>query len=351
MLLPSIQAMRGAFPEASIDFLTLESNREALTIIGAVNGIRTIDTRSPRAFIRTWRSISSQLRREHYDLIIDFEQFARFSALLTDQIGAETSIGFITKGQHRHLLYTHGVHYDNEIHITRSFYSLVARAGVTAPFSPEIVLPNIAKLRERGHIILQEFGISPELPIAILHIGTSENFKDRRWAPRNYAELAERLRDLHGFQIILTGLPDESHLIRMTRQNLRSEKQILDLGGRLSFADYFALFTAADIVVSADTAAVHLASAVQTPVVGLYGPNTPKLYGPWGRHCSALYAAYPCSPCITNFNGKINTCRHPDGRGACMAAVSVDMVHAAIENTYLRPDAPHRLGKTPVRLR
>lgn len=348
MLLPSIQALHATFPEAEIDFLTLESNRDALHSLGVVKRITTIDTSSLYAFLRSWQAAVTQLAAIGYDLAIDFEQFARFSALITRQTGAASTIGFDTRGQHRHHLYSSAVEYDNHVHITRSFYALVARSGVTVPFSSSIVLPTIAPMRETGDNVLKNLGIPRDLPVAVMHIGTSENFHERRWAPQRYAELAELLRDRHGFQILLTGLPDELHLIRATWQHLKSVERIHDLGGQLKFADYFAMITVADLVISADTAAVHLASAARIPVVGLYGPNTPDLYGPWGENGTALYAAFSCSPCITNFNGKINTCRHPDGRGACMAALSVDMVYAAIEKTYLSPDAPHRLGRRPV---
>lgn len=345
MLLPSIQALHYTFPEAEIDFLTLESNRDALHSLGIINRITTIDTSTLYTFIRSWQAVAANLPRVGYDLAIDFEQFARFSALINMQISAITTIGFATRGQHRHSLYSTAIEYDNYVHITRSFYSLVANAGVAVPFSADIVLPTTSVVRERGISILRNIGISTTLPVAVMHIGTSENFRERRWSPQRYAELAVLLRDRYGFQILLTGLPDESHLIHATRQQLKSVDQVHDLGGRLEFTDYFALIAASDLVISADTAAVHLASALQIPVVGLYGPNTPELYGPWSKNGIALYSALSCSPCITNFNGKLNTCKHPDGRGACMAALSVDAVFTAIEKTYLLPDAPHRLRK------
>lgn len=342
MLLPSIQALHSTFPEAEIDFITLESNREALESLEVVCRITTIDTSSLYAFLCSWRTTVATLSAVNYDLAIDFEQFARFSALITMQIGAAITIGFSTRQQYRHSLYSTAVEYDNHLHITRSFYALVARAGVTIPFSPNITLPSFAHFRRRGDGILKDLGVSTALPVAVMHIGTSENFRERRWAPQFYAELAELLRERYGFQVLLTGLPDESQLIRAAWQHLKSVEGIHDLGGKMGFTDYFSLITGADLVISADTAAVHLASAATIPVVGLYGPNTPDLYGPWAENGIALYASLSCSPCITNFNGKINTCRHPYGRGACMAALSVDKVFDAIEKNFLLPDAPFR---------
>lgn len=345
MLLPSIQALHDTFPEAQIDFLTLESNRETLNTLGVVNRITAIDTGSAFKFLRSWKAAKETLSAAGYDLAIDFEQFARFSALMTFKTGAPKTIGFATRGQYRHNLYTCAIEYDNHIHITRSFYALAGEAGVTTSFSPNVRLAGLIKLQTKGRNLLNSHGIAPEEPTIVMHIGTSDNFKERRWPPTHYAALADLLADRFGMRIVMTGLPDEAFLIAETRQHLKHAERVTDLGGQLSFTDYYALIAVADLVISADTATIHIASAVNTPVVGLYGPNSPHLYGPWGRGGLALYAEFDCSPCITNFNSKINTCRHPDGRGACMKALSVEEVFTAIEKTYCAPHTPFRLAK------
>jgi len=345
MLLPSIRALRSAFPEASIDFLTLEFNREALSTLGVVDHITAIDTGSIFRFLLTWRAAAVTLAAQHYDLAIDFEQFARFAALISFQSGADRTIGFSTSGQHRHHLLTDPVHYDDTIHITRSFYTLTEQAGVQAPFNRFNVSSAPESLNTEGRHVLERHSIPSSPPLAVLHTGTSKNFQERRWPPRRYAELAELLTERYGFLIILTGLQEEAHLTYETRQHIRSINMTYDLGGQLSFADYYALIAVADLVISADTSAIHMASAVNTPVVGLYGPNTPRLYGPWGENGLPLYAGFECSPCITNYNAKDTICRHPDGRGACMQALSVEMVFKALEETYLLPNAPWLLKR------
>lgn len=344
MLLPTIKALRATWPDTAIDFLTLESNREALTMTEAVNNIVTIDTNSLVNFMQSWGSSIDILRQNRYDLVIDFEQFARFSALVTYQIGALRSIGFQTHRQHRHHLYSNVVVYDNDIHITRSFYALAEKAGVTIPFSAELQLNSLKMLQERGRLFLANINIAPETAVVIMHIGTSDNFRERRWIPQRYAALAELLTEKYNMKVVMTGLPNEVHLISAVKQQLKSAALVTDLGGQLPFEDYFAIIAGADLVISADTAAVHLASAMNIPVVGLYGPNSPHLYGPWGKNGLAIYAGFNCSPCITNFNSKINTCRHPSGRGACMQALSVNDVFSQIEKTYLAPEAPYRLA-------
>lgn len=345
MLLPSIQALYDTFPEAEIDLLTLGHNRDAVTSLGIFNRIIAIDTESVFTFFSSWKTAVDNLSTAGYDLAVDFDQFSRFSSLITFQAGAHNSIGFSTQGQHRHHLYSCTVEYDDHVHITRSFYSLAAAAGVKHPFSVEIDLDNRDTLRSNGMQLLQDHGISRKALITVMHIGTSHNFKERRWSPSQYAALADLLAERFGMLIVMTGLPDETILIAEAKEHLKHAGQVLDLGGQLSFSDYYALISVADLVVSADTATIHIASAVNTPAVGFYGPNTPHLYGPWRANGLSLYAGFDCSPCITNFNGKIHTCRHPAGRGACMTAITVEMAFTSIENRYLLPEAPWRLNK------
>jgi len=95
--------------------------------------------------------------------------------------------------------------------------------------------------------------------------------------------------------------------------------------------EFISLVKIAGLVISADTAPVHIASALSIPVVAMYGPNTPDLYGPWGGKSLVFYKKLPCSPCITNYNAKMNICRHPKGRGYCMRSISAEEVFDAIK--------------------
>jgi ADP-heptose:LPS heptosyltransferase len=346
MLLPAIQSLRAIHPDAAIDFLTLENNRDALTVINAVDNITTVNTNTVQLFIRTWMRAVSCLKKNRYDIIIDFEQFARFSALIAHQINAPEIIGFDTPGQCRSSLFTRVSPYDNSTHVTRSFAALAACAGgAGAQTSHETDLPVCSNVRSQGRAILNKCGVRPDVTCVVMHIGTSDNFRERRWLPERYARLADELVEAFQVRVLFTGLEEEAFLVSETVSHLRSRSAVVDLSGQLPFADYFALIASADLVISADTAAVHLASALDIPVVGLYGPNTPTLYGPWGAGGFAIYRQFDCSPCITNFNAKLHTCRHPAGRGACMQAIQVADTFQKIQRHYFDPGAPCRLEK------
>lgn len=346
MLLPSLRALKEVYPAGRFHLLTLAGNREALEVVGEFERIITIETGSFGSFVASCRRAVSDLKDNHYDVVIDFEQFARFSVLISSLIEAEEVIGFRTMGQHRHHLLSTSVPYDNSTHTVRSFYALAQRAGAAGPFSPETDLRVLPELLVRGRSILAQTGVQPDEPVILMHGGTSENFSERRWPPHRYAALANLLIARQKARIIFSGLREETVLIRDIVERIDQREAVIDVSGVLSFHDYFSLISVADLVISADTSAVHLASAVNVPVIGLYGPNTPLLYGPWGRCGYAIYEQLDCSPCITNFNAKIHTCRHPDGRGACMNAIGADWVYDVIREFYLDDSAPCRLKKT-----
>jgi ADP-heptose:LPS heptosyltransferase len=230
--------------------------------------------------------------------------------------------------------------------MTRSFYSLLEPIGIGEV--PEIKLPSIAC--EKSDIscvenILHQKGIKKEEILVIMHTGTSENFTERRWPAEYYADLADRLIEAFGVKIAFTGIKDEIPYIEEARKGIKNVGSTIDLGGDLSFGRYLSLISVSDLVISADTASVHLAACFSVPVAGLYGPNTPLLYGPWGGNGIWFYKKLACSPCITNYNSKLNRCRHPDGCGACMKKITVDEVFLAIRKNYFDTDAPFRIRK------
>jgi ADP-heptose:LPS heptosyltransferase len=160
-----------------------------------------------------------------------------------------------------------------------------------------------------------------------MHPGSGDNFLGRRWAPENFARLADHLLEMHGGTVVVTGSGGEKALVEDVVARIRRRDRVLAAAGRLSVRGLAALCARAAVVVSNDTALVHLGSALGRPVLGIYGPNTPVLYGPLSRGSVAFYHRTPCSPCLTNFNYKSSFCRMP----VCIRGVHVEEVAAAAD--------------------
>lgn len=364
MLLPTALALKEKHPQAQIDLLTLRHNEDVAQAVDIFDDVHTVDTAGVTTFIATSAQNLGRLRRRDYDLIIDFEQFARFSALFICLIGKGATIGFNTAGQHRHFLYRTAAPYKNDIHMTESFAGLAGYSGgehrdmdclpgtsFKRQTGDEGKLPSAPRSRTglawSGPVrnMLLDRGISDNNIMVVLHVGTSENFKLRRWPAEYYSELADRLIDDFGVKIVLTASVEERDLAGRVMKRLRGRSAAVDLSGQLTFRQFFALIRLSDLLVSSDTAPVHIASYLSRPVVGLYGPNTPQLYGPWGNCATSIHKNLNCSPCITNYNAKISKCRHPQGRGACMKQIVPTEVFDKIRRNYFDEDAPFRLQK------
>jgi ADP-heptose:LPS heptosyltransferase len=226
----------------------------------------------------------------------------------------------------------------------------VKEAGVPGKFDLTEILKDYVKPSLKGKEIEALLGQPGSLNndvLILMHIGTSENFSLRRWPVQRFSELANRLIDAYQTKIIFTGLSSERQLINEAKQYIENKDKsyIIDTGGQLTFKQFVSIIQMSDLVISGDTSAVHIASYFLVPVIGLYGPNTPILYGPWNQNSMYFYENLTCSPCITNYNAKINKCRNPEGIGICMQKITVNEVFRAIEEDYLKRGAKHRFAK------
>jgi ADP-heptose:LPS heptosyltransferase len=176
-------------------------------------------------------------------------------------------------------------------------------------------------LGEADQRLLDIFGVADVHPLVVVHPGSGAAVK--LWEPEKWRELIGRLSQA-GARVLITGGPDEVDLTRSVAAIAAGG--VVDLGGQTSFSELAALLHRADIVLGPDSGPLHLAVAVGTPTVHLYGPADPALFGPWGdpaRHI-IVESAWTCAPC-----GKFDWPDLP--AHGCVRDISVDSVWAATE--------------------
>ena len=332
MVLPALRAIREQFPDAEIDFLTFQSNAPVIAGERAVAAGIFISRTSTLALLRSVLRLLPKLRHSGYDLVVDFEQFANISAILAALTGARTRIGFRNLANKRDLLFTIPVAYMDTAHMSRIFMKLARAAAPAQGQAPSGHLTLDDTHVREAIAFEQEQRIGARDVMVIVHPGSSANLTVRRWPAERVAAVADRLMQRFGAKIVLTGDSSEQPLAGCVAQSMASPP--LSAVGRLSLKGLAALCERAELVISNDTALVHIASAMGTPVVGLYGPNTPFLYGPVGREDLVFYHELPCSPCLVNINAKISGCR----AARCMDAITVEEVAAGIADKYFDPD-------------
>jgi lipopolysaccharide heptosyltransferase II len=334
MLLPVIRAVRRRYPEAEIHFLTLGGNRDLLVREPDLDHVHFLDDSSIVKLCFSGMRELFGLRRTGIDLLIDFEQFARASALFGYLINAKQRIGLRTPGQGRGLIYTVQVPYDDGQHMTDTFLDLARAAGVDDD-SYEPLRPRVDQADEDAVTAWLAANCRRAGPLVVMHPGSGDNFIGRRWPTDSYGRLAHALVDRHDANVVITGSHSEARITSEVQS--ASGDRAHDGCGAFSIREFVALIDRADLLCSNDTAPVHIAAALGRPVVGFYGPNTPRLYGPVGEGHHVFYRSLPCSPCITNFNYKTSFCRMP----VCILDISVEEVtqatSAILEEAGSRP--------------
>lgn len=321
MILPIARRIKASDPEVEIDLLTLEQNREFA--IG-MSELETIHTLEPSGMVPAkLLSLAGRLRRRHYDLVLDFEQFLRASALLTFLARPAYSVGFATPRQWRHHAYDAIVPLDPHRHMLYGFRAIARAGGIDIDDRPERYVPRSVAAGRRVRARTHGWRHAGR-PLVVLHVGSGDNFIGRRWPSQRFARFADLAIARFGAEVVFTGTRHELDLVAEARRAMLGPS--VDFSGRLSTIELIELLAQADLVVSNDTAPVHFAAALGIPQIAIYGPNTPRLYGPLSERARVLYRALPCSPCITNSNAKTSFC----GRPLCVRTIDpIDAIFQA----------------------
>jgi ADP-heptose:LPS heptosyltransferase len=320
LLLPVLRELRERHPGARLTVVTLRGNEPLLE--GVADRTLTVRMNPVHGACLDLLRAAGVLRASRPDLALDFEHYVRASQALLFLAGARQVIAFDTEGLSRAALADVRVPYDDTRHAGESYLDLARAAGarerVYRPGGLAVDPP--AAARVAGWCRLR--GVPPH-PLVILHPGSGDNFHGRRWPTRRFGLVARRLADEAGAVVAVTGGRGETALAREVVE--ASGRDVWDLSGKLDLRELVALLARAQVLVSNDSGPVHLASALGVPVLALYGPNSPALYGPLSEGSVAFYDAPPCSPCITNFNYKTSRCRNP----VCISAIDWQPVAGA----------------------
>lgn len=177
-------------------------------------------------------------------------------------------------------------------------------------------LPQLRTDRDAVAGILKRFQLdAPQQPLCALAPGTAPKMPTKRWPIGRFRALAGLLLR-EGYRIcVMGGRPEQPLAAELAPLD---PGRITDLCGRTSVGEAADVMAGADIAVCNDSGLLHVAAAVGTPVLGIYGPTSPEKYPPLSGHSMVIWAHTPCSPCYQP--------RCPYGNHACMNAVSPEQV-------------------------
>jgi ADP-heptose:LPS heptosyltransferase len=326
MTLPALAELRALARDAEIDLVTGGWNRE---IAGAIPGITRIETADAQWLSRDGAGLSplalaakaAAWRSRRYDLAINFEPDIR-SNLALAATGARRTAGFASGGGGA--LIDLALDYDPNTHTEDNALALVrAVFGARMDTPPDAGLAIPAERRAEAARILASLGTERRVG---MHVSGGRAIK--QWPEGRFREAAEFLVHDRGAGIVLTGTPADRAQIDLVRAALPAER-VLDLSGGTDLLTTAAVIQQLDLFITGDTGPMHLARAVGTPIVAVFGPSDPKRYGPRGVRDTIVRIDLPCSPCNRIRQPPVRCTGHtPD----CLEGVGTAQLLAAIDD-------------------
>jgi heptosyltransferase-2 len=195
--------------------------------------------------------------------------------------------------------------------------------GSDANLPPPIPPPSLRVDKENQERLLVELGLDRNRPVVAMMPGAEYGLA-KRWPAGYYGDLAARLA-ARGFQVWLLGSARDCPVADEVQRTARAT--LVNLAGRTRLEDVVDLLALARAVVTNDSGLMHVAAAVGTPLVAIYGSSTPDYTPPLTEHATVLYDRLRCSPCFKR------TC--PKGHMQCLTHIGPDRVWTALEPMLL----------------
>jgi heptosyltransferase-1 len=321
--LPTLEALRQAHPQAEITWLVEEAfaplllGHPALDRVWAVPRLRP---GRPGAWqeLRRLLVVVRQVRQERFDAVLDLQGLLK-SAVWVALAKSPRKVGYDRTRELSYLALTERLPpYDPEAHAVRRYLDLARYLGAHAN-TPRFRLEHLVQEPEGARELLK----SGEW--VVLHAGA--RWASKRWPVGHWATLAAALQR-QGLRVALTGSGADRELTQAIAAEVGGGT--LDLAGRTGLGELAWVLRHARAMVTVDTGPMHLAAALGTPVVALFGPTAPWRTGPFGAGHEILRLDLPCSPCFRR------RCAEPH----CLTELSPEEVLAGVARVLSRPSLP-----------
>ncbi|MEK6874603.1 MAG: glycosyltransferase family 9 protein [Nanoarchaeota archaeon] len=318
LMLPLVAALKKIYPNARIDCLCRHQNYKIIQTSHLFDNILIFEPQHMLSLLRKIR---------FYEICFDGEPYLRISAILA-ALFSSYRIGF--NHDIRNLTYqstsTHKLQ-----HMVENYLDMGRELGHHIKSPTELVKLTIPKKDRNTAIhILKTKGIKPTDCIITLAPHVGNQGRTRLWNQQNWAMLADTLHNTYTAHILFLGTDTDTNYITQIQHLMKSPST--NLSGCTTLTQTIALLELSTLTVSLDAGIMHMAACQGKPTIGLFGPNTPQLWKPYGTQTRAIYHSIECSPCIQNKTGIIPDCLRTTDRYLCMKLITTkEIVNAAGE--------------------
>ena len=320
--LPSLTALRHLYPDAHITWVVEEAAADIVKNHPYLNEVIVSRRKSWSKDIQkskilkplfNMRSLIKELRRRRYDLVIDFHGLFKSSIIVLLSSG-ERKLGYDSLQELSGLFLNEKIPEDMNKHAVDRYLDFLRYLGAKID-NVEFILPQSNDAEAKVQLLMSKFKLGDKKFIAINPIAYWET---KLWDDENFARLADLIKENLNLKVVFTG--SEKSTIEGITSKMKTEG--INLGGRTSLSELAYIYKKARFVITTDSGPMHLAAAVGTPVIALFGPTDPVRTGPYGEGHTIVRTELPCSPC---FLKKCPTKK-------CMKEILPEQVFAAVEN-------------------
>ncbi len=320
MTTPAVHAVRKAFPHAEIRILAKPWVIPVFENSPDIDVVLVYETQGSRhRGIAGIHRLARELRQHHFDAAL-LLQNAFEAAFITWVAGIPARIGFDTDA--RRLLLTHPVRCTprlKRVHQTR--YYLEILRGIGKPAREHALHLSLSDAnRERAETILRSQDVGPGDRLVGINPGASFG-PAKQWFPDRFARLADLIQERCQARVLIFGGPGDRVLGETISQGMHGSP--IDLSGRTTLSEAMALIDACDLFVTNDSGLMHVAAALDRPLIAIFGSTNPVTTGPFSSRSRVIRTPIPCSPCLKP------VC--PYGHMDCMERIDVDAVFKAAE--------------------
>jgi heptosyltransferase-3 len=322
---PVFQVLKQRAPHVEIDALVYSDTRDMLAGHPAISRIHGVDRAWKRQGLilqgRHELDLLQTLQGRHYQLLVHLSDHWR-GAWLAQALRPRWSVAPVRASRLWKWSFSHRYPLPRQTprHTVEANLDALRRLGIYPEESEKsLVMVPGPEAEARVDALLAAASLVPK---GFIQVHPASRWLFKTWTEHNNAELLRRLaRD--GHRIVLTGAPDARERAIVSRILAEAAVPVHDFCGELSLRELAALTRRARLFFGVDSAPMHIAAAMGTPVVALFGPSGEKEWGPWRVASRVVVSGHPCRPCGNDGcgGGKVSE---------CLTQLPVEQVHSAV---------------------
>ncbi|MEN6374943.1 MAG: lipopolysaccharide heptosyltransferase I [Smithella sp.] len=319
--LPSLAVLRKLYPDAHITWVVEEAAAglmknhpllDAVLISRRKSWIKSLRKGEFSRPLREVRAFFGELRQRPYDLVIDFHGLLK-SAMIVLLSGGKRKLGYDSMQELSGLFYNEKIPEDMNKHAVDRYLDFPRYLGAKIE-KVQFILPSDNAAETRIQSLLEKYRLANKKFIVVNPVAYWET---KLWDDEKFAGLADLIKTKLNIEVVFTGSEQES----IEKISAQMKNKAVNLVGETTLPELAYLYKKALMLITTDSGPMHLAAAVGTPVVALFGPTDPQRTGPYGPGHTIIRSDLPCSPCL------LKKC--PTRK--CMQDISPQQVMAAIE--------------------